>query len=300
MNSSGHKRLVWAFIVAAPVIFVALAALQARIDEHTRSFARSKEELVLRSGAALKKASLGYDALMADIYWTRAVQYFGARSTKRDEQMGLLDPLLDITTTLDPRLVVAYRFGAIFLSEPAPIGAGRPDLGVKLVKKGIAANPNEWQLYSDLAFIYYWHLDDSPNAAATYLAGSKNPNAPEYLGIMAARVSQSGGEIETSLMIWRQIYHSTKNARMQQEAEQQIAGLTAAHDEQILNKLSDDYHQRFGRYPASSQDLVDARILPGIPADPAGLPYVFGSDGKAKLNPSSPVVIPAPKKLLGR
>ena len=32
----------------------------------------------------------------------------------------LLYPLLDITTTLDPRFNIAYRFGAIFLAEPYP------------------------------------------------------------------------------------------------------------------------------------------------------------------------------------
>ena len=47
----------------------------------------------------------------------------GARTARR--RLQLLYPLLDITTTLDPRFNIAYRFGAIFLAEPiraAPAG----------------------------------------------------------------------------------------------------------------------------------------------------------------------------------
>ena len=42
-----------------------------------------------------------------------------------DKTYTLLYPLLDLTTTLDPRFTVAYRFGAIFLAEPYP-GRTRP------------------------------------------------------------------------------------------------------------------------------------------------------------------------------
>ena len=45
-------------------------------------------------------------------------------------------PLLDLTTTLDPYFSIAYRFGAIFLSEASPGGPGRPDQAVALLAEG--------------------------------------------------------------------------------------------------------------------------------------------------------------------
>ena len=48
----------------------------------TLAMTQEKEELLLRSGPLLKKLSLGYDPLLADIYWTRAVQYYGSRARK--------------------------------------------------------------------------------------------------------------------------------------------------------------------------------------------------------------------------
>lgn len=58
---------------------------------------------------------------------------------RRFSRRGLLHPLLDAVTTLDP------RFGAIFLAEPYPDGAGRPGPAVKLLKKGVRARPERWQ-----------------------------------------------------------------------------------------------------------------------------------------------------------
>ena len=141
--------------------------LQQRIDAETRDrSAHEQDELLLRSGTAVKNLSLGYDSLLADIYWTRAVQYYGARVGMPGANFDLLWPLLDVTTTLDPHLMPAYRFGAIFLSEPGEAGAGRTDLAIELVKRGIAANPNEWRLQTDLGFLYYWRMKDYTNAAA--------------------------------------------------------------------------------------------------------------------------------------
>ena len=95
------------------------------------------EDLMLRSGSMVKRMSLEYAPLMAAIYWTRAVQYFGEKHMLHDRNLGLLWPLLDITTTLDPNLMPAYRSGSTFLSDAPPRGAGQPDLAVKLLERGI-------------------------------------------------------------------------------------------------------------------------------------------------------------------
>ena len=78
-----------------------------------------EEVLYISSPKALKKMSLGYDGLLADIYWTRAVQYFGSKHHDGSHNFDLLAPLLEITTTLDPHLLVAYEYGANFLAPQA-------------------------------------------------------------------------------------------------------------------------------------------------------------------------------------
>src|SRR5439155_7737384 len=70
---------------------------------------------------------------------------------------SLLYPVLDITTSLDPRFTIAYRFGAVFLAEAYPRGPGRPDLAVALLEKGIREQPDKWEYMEDIGFVHYWY-----------------------------------------------------------------------------------------------------------------------------------------------
>jgi len=292
MSGRNHSRALGLALVAIPALFVAIGFLQMRIEAATRTVAQQQEQLLLRSGPMLKRLSLGYDSLLGDIYWTRAVQYYGSRVGNHGEKFELLWPLLDITTTLDPNLIVAYRFGAIFLSEPRPTGADRSDLAVELVKKGVAANPNSWELSSDLGFLYYWHLKDYQKASAAYLQGSQVPNAPSWLKMMAAQVAEKGNSFSNSLGIWSELYDTTQNEKVKKSAFQHLQSLHALQDTFELDKLAEQYRKQYGRYPASTNELSERGLLQGIPLDPAGFPYTVGADGKVQLDPNSPIILP--------
>jgi hypothetical protein len=56
-----------------------------------------------------------------------------------------------------------------------------------------------------------------------------------------------------------------------------------------LNDSAEDYWRKFGRYPATIQELRDAGFVGGSLKDPAGYPYVMGPDGVPGLDPQSPV-----------
>jgi len=47
--------------------------------------------------------------------------------------------------------MIAYRFGASFFGARSH-GADRPDLAVELVKRGVAAIPDDWRMESILVF----------------------------------------------------------------------------------------------------------------------------------------------------
>src|SRR5205814_8596933 len=103
-----------------------------RIGSQRDSISEERDEGLLRSPRLVKAMGLEYAPLLADIYWTRVVQYYGNKHLRGQANLELLWPLLDITTTLDPNLVIAYRFGAMFLSPPPTAGAGRSALAGRL------------------------------------------------------------------------------------------------------------------------------------------------------------------------
>src|SRR5260370_15211541 len=128
-------------LVLLVVCFAGSVRVERRLDQ--LGPAASVEEVVyVPSSKVVKRMSLGFEGLIADIYWTRAVQYFGAKHIENANQYKLLYPLLDMATDLDTHLIPAYEFGSIFLTQPPPRGPCEPLKAVALLQKGIRQNPD--------------------------------------------------------------------------------------------------------------------------------------------------------------
>jgi hypothetical protein len=270
--------------------FAGLWRLQTSIDTQRAAMYLEREDLMLRSGKIVKAMSLEYAPLMADIYWTRVVQYYGNKHNSHDANLELLWPMLDVTTTLDPQLLIAYRFGSTFLSEAAPRGAGRPDLAVQLLERGIRANPGYWRFYQDLGFVYYFDMKDYGKASQAFLEGSKNPAAYFWMKVIAARIATEGESLETSVFLWKEVYDTTTDPALKQNAETHLKLLKVQMDCKQIDALSEQYERLTGKRVRRIGELVQAGVLRGMPTDPAGYPYVLGEDGKAELNLNSPLL----------
>jgi hypothetical protein len=272
-------------LVAAILLIASLAASSFalhRVDE-LRPRGTLDEVLFLSSPTVIKRASLGYDGLMACIYWTRAVQYFGYRHHNLAASYNLLAPLLEITTHLDPHLLVAYEFGTAFLAPAPPNGAGEPQRAVELMQYGIKNNPDNWRLYYDLGFVYYMNLRDYKDAAETFQRGSQVPNAHPFLKIMAAQMAQHAGEYQTARMLWSATYQTTQDQQIKENAMEHLRALLVDEDVQHLQEAVTRFGLRTGRLPANLAELAAAEHLPGIPLDPDGHPYMLTSDGRVEL-----------------
>ncbi len=276
--------------VVLPAGFAGLWRLQQRIDVTLGGFAQEEDSLLLRSPKLLKLASMEYAPLVAEIYWTRAVQYYGDKRMKQERGLSLLWPLLDIATTLDPQLIPAYRFGATFLAENEPQGAGHPELAVQLLERGIKANPDFWRLYQDLGYVYYFDLKDYAKASQAFLEGSKNPKAMIWMKVMAAKIAAEGESLETSKFLWTDIYRTATDAQLKKNAENHLRDLQIEEDQQQIDALSAEFEKRMGRKPRHMRELIEAGLLRGTPVDPDGYPYVLDDDGRAQLNLNSPLL----------
>jgi hypothetical protein len=283
------KNNFWLLPMSLLLGFGGIWNLQHTIDAEIAGLNQEQDDLVFRSGPLLKVMSLEYAPLLADLYWTRAVQYYGNKHKLRDSHIPELWPLLDLTTTLDPHLLVAYRFGAIFLSDPAPRGAGRPDLAIQLIERGIRENPEYWRLYEDLGFIYYFNLRDYPKAAAAFLEGSKNPDAQVWMKVLAARILEQGQTRSTSVFLWNEIYQSSADPNIKQNALVHLQLIRAEADLEQLNALAAEYEKRTGQRPKGMRDLINAGVLTRAVLDPLGFAYTFDEQGQAQLNLASPL-----------
>jgi hypothetical protein len=277
--------------IASVILLFSLtsAALLIRGIDRSRPMATLQEMPYTSSPKLLKRLCLGYDGLLADIYWTRAVQYFGWKHSRGGGTYKLLWPLLNITTQLDPHLIPAYEFGGTFLLAKPPEGAGDPGKAIELVQYGTQNNPNDWHLYYDLAFIYY-DQKDYLHAAQAFLRGSQLPNAHPFLKIMAAQMAQHGGDLKTARMMWSATYETTHDKMIRANAAAHLRVIQVDEDLAALEPLVETYRDRIGRFPKNFSEMIAAGLIRGIPLDPVRHPYRLESGGRVVV--SNPDALP--------
>ena len=285
-------------VVAALVCLAgAIGAQMTRDRVYPRDAASTQAFLYVRSPEAIKRLSLGFDALAADLYWIRAIQHYGGErlapsGVKRTYH--LLYPLLDLTTTLDPYFNIAYRFGAIFLSEEYPGGPGRPDQAVTLLRRAIAVQPQKWQYYHDIGFVHYWSLDDPATAASWFQRAAEQPDAPPWLKPLAASMLAQGADRASSRYLWRQMLESDQEW-LRRSAERALMQLDALDGIDVLTERVIVVAKQNLSPPYTWQRLVGAGYLRGIPQDPTGTAFELDPQtGEVRISGSSPLM-PMPR-----
>lgn len=263
------RRLV-PLLLALSVPFI-----QNAIDARRGRFEAQESVLYMWSGQHVRMLSPGLENLMADVYWLRTVQYFGGqRRFAEGKRFDLLGPLVDITTTLDPHYEIPYRYGAIFLSEPPPTGAGKPKEAIELLKRGAQANPTAWRLRQDWGFFTFFFLDDAEGAAHVLEEASKIPGAPSWLRSSAADFLRRSGKRETSRSIWQHLYEQSEGA-MKDNAAFNLARLDALDVVDAHQKSVEEFRARTGRLPASLAEVGAARLLRAPLVDSGGAPFGY-------------------------
>jgi len=304
-----HALQTAAAVALAVALLAGAASVEAVRERLYPSQEIDPESLDIRSGTAAVRLTLAYRALAADLYWIRTVQYYGG--TKRllggppvgdqapagtapagvsegRRHYALLYPFLDLTTSLDPRFNIAYRFGAIFLAEPPPGGPGRPDLAITLLLKGLRERADKWEYMQDIGFVHYWWLHDFQAAADWFDRASRAPGAPWWLRSLAATTLVQGGDRQSSRLMWESIRQSAEIDWLRREAERRLIQLNALDQIDRFQRSVDQYLATHDRVPDNWLALVRARVLPGIPVDPAGVAYEL-RDGRVQLSALSPL-----------
>lgn len=272
-------------IVAASCLVVSMAASTLLLWHigKIRPEAAAEDALYFSSPKVIRRASLGFDGLMACVYWTRAVQYFGRRHSNRELSYNELAPLLEITTTLDPKMLAPYQFGASFLAPKPPDGAGEPERAIHLMEYGIQHNPDDWQLYYNLGFVYYTELKDYKKASDAFARGSRVPNSQPFMKVMAAQMAEHGGDLRTARMLWSATFETAREKSVRENAAEHLRGIQVDDDVDNLQAAVTRFGERTGRLPDNMSELTAAEHLPPNPADPDGDPYVLTPEGRVLL-----------------
>jgi tetratricopeptide (TPR) repeat protein len=268
--------------------------------------AQLEEERLYLTGNTVKRMSLGFGGLMADWYWLRSLQYVGNKfmNVQHDIQLDdlgpldlrLLYPLLDTATTLDPHFLAPYSYGAVVLP------AVNAENAIKLIRKGIEANPAEWRLYQHLGYMY-WKRGEYQNAAQAYADGSNIAGSPHWMREMSARMTAEGGSHQMAREMYERLYEETDDQAVKELLARRILQVASFDDRDAIRKAIDAFKQKNGRCARSWNEMaVELRAvrLPdgkplkfdsaGAPLDPDATAYVLKQDKcEVDLDPKSKV-----------
>lgn len=286
-----NQRRWWLGVLCVAAALL-IRPVQDRIDKSLHRPAIDPDLLYFSSPPMVKALALGYDSLLADIYWMRAIQYYGRREAAARRQVPYknLSALFDIVTTLDPKMLEVYRAGSVFLGEPEPIGAGQPGEAIRLLDKGILSQPQEWRLRFEKGFVCYWYLKDYKQAGQEWLGASRVAGAPPWVEGLAARGFSQGGAIETARDLWRRQLEGSTRADLRENAKNHLASIQVDEDLWTLEFFLEKYAVTHGGPPPKLENLVAAGFLKYIPVDPSSAPYQYEPlTGKVSLSAQSKV-----------
>lgn len=286
MTSKGSSGVL--LTVACASVIGAAAVLHAR-ETHAALPSSAERLMYLRSGRAAERVFLSFKSLAADVYWIRTIQHYGRdrKSQRTADRFALLQPLLDLTTTLDPHFNIAYRFGAIFLSTPAPDGPARPDQAIALLRKGLEQNGRRWQYAHDIGFIHYWYTGDFKEAAQWFAQAADMPNAPDWIRPLAATTLAQGGDRDGAKRMVAELM-TAEEPYIRQAATRLAAQLQTLDAIDLLNVLVQRYREAAGHDPNGWDDLIRAGMLPSLPVDPTGRAFQYDSATHlASIDPAS-------------
>lgn len=227
------------------------------------------EQVVPRPDTA-RVVALGFDSLLSDYYWLRAVQIVGGERRAMDPHVPALTRLAELTVGLDPWVGHPYRFAAVWLNTtPEAVQAAN-----RMLERGIAYHPTDWRNRFYLSFNHFFYLSDAEAAARELEPAVGLPGAPAYLGRLLARLRSETGGLEVAEAYLRELVQQADDEGLRLHYERAIREIETERRARLLDAARATFRERTGRDIARVEELVRGpgavlRALPPLPDDDA-------------------------------
>ncbi len=224
-------------------------------------------------GRVLNVASLGFERLVADLFWIRTVYYVGDEDTSK---AGWPDAerLAMLVTDIDP------HFDSVYVLMSSVLCGLRydPDAAIRLLEKGAAVS-RYWRIHFLLGFQYFMEKGDYVKGAKA-LERAMDLGGPHYLQFLVSRLYSHDGDSDTAIEFISARLHNEENPEVRQQLEKRLSDIRVDRDLKQIEAAIDGFRQKTGRTPTTIAELVAAGQLPSAPRDPQGGSYSI-SEGHA-------------------
>lgn len=274
-------RIPWPTLLVGTLALGASATLSI---QNASDPARAFDVVRVPRGDVMRHLALGQRGVVSDLYWLAAVQYIGENQKRADARgWGMLYPLIDLVTDLDPRHGYAYQTGGIVLSS-----VGRLDESDAILEKGIVRGPNWWTYPYYVAFNYWFYRGDVATAATWAERAARTPGASPNISQLAVALRAKSGSPGLVIPILEQLRDAARDPAIAERLEEQLRLAILERDAQSLERAAREYASRTGRSIEALSDLVHAGLIPALPRDPFGGHYRWDPEAQEVRSSANP------------
>src|SRR3989441_603979 len=226
--------------------------------------------LYLPSGKFLKVMALGFDGLLADVLYLWSIQYYGNYDIK--DRFDYLERIYEqVITELDPHYLDPYLVGALIMTAEAR----KPEMALKLLDKGVRANPDQGIMPFEAGFLCYNDLHDYRRAAVYFEKALGVPGVHPLVHRFYAEMYNRAGDKRTSLKEWLEIYQTATDPYVHNVAWNHVHDLKVDVDLADLRDAVSRFRAREKRPPRRLQEIVASGLLQALPRDPEDGDYLY-------------------------
>lgn len=152
----------------------------------------------------IERMSFGFNEVMADSLWIRAVQDFDyceqqiANNICKNNSWLYL--MLDAITNLSPSFRMPYATGSLALT----IIISDIDGATKIFDKAVKAFPKDWPILYRAAYHYLYEVKDKKRAAELLIQAGQN-GAPPWVFALAGRLYSDSGSLDLAESLLQQM-----------------------------------------------------------------------------------------------
>ncbi|MCJ7580294.1 MAG: hypothetical protein MUP98_07145 [Candidatus Aminicenantes bacterium] len=260
------KKFVIVIVILSCTVFM---ALKLKIDGIPRTKVPGSSIIYMPSGNHLKFASFGNSAMMADLIYLWAIQYYGNYNIQ--DRFEHLEHIFSVIAELDPLYLDPYEVGALI----AVYEAQDVELAFKILDLGLKNNPDQWIFPFQAGHYAQSFLKDFKTAKEYYEKAKIIEGAPSQTERLAANAAFKMMDYEEAWQSWLEIYETATDERIRKIAENHLYNVKASRDIQLIKDAINSYSEKFGRSPLNLEQLVREKLLNSVPKDLDEKNYIY-------------------------
>jgi hypothetical protein len=260
----GRRGATLAQALVFILVFAGCATL-AMFLQHAK-LKKMERERPYQGGYFLPKAefakllAFGYDAVLADFYYLRAIQSFGGKWKLVVKDYSSIVDYFDTLTELDPQFIEVYEYGSMILNEEG----GLPDAAIALNRKGWLKNLWNYRPSYLNAYICWWELRRPLDTKLWATLSSKVPGCPEFVGRIVNHIDKEMGQYSAAAERWINDYVrgiERGDDYLMTIARGQLVDIADKWHKKNLSNAVRKFREERERLPLTIQELVDGGYL---------------------------------------